>query len=105
MFDHWAAARARVTGCTVASLKLTKERRGKIQARLREGYTVEQLWKAIDGCLGNNWNVERHHTDIELICRDGAHVDRYMQGPPKTNGAGPPKQSSEGRAWRVGGES
>ena len=30
------------------------------------------------GCLGNAFNVEKGHVDIELICRDQKHIEQYM---------------------------
>jgi len=80
VFQHWAKARAQVTGCTVASLKLTAERRRKVQARLRDGYTADQLCQAIDGMMATPFNVEKGFNDLELACRDASHVDRYLQG-------------------------
>jgi hypothetical protein len=57
---------------------------------MREGYTVEQLKLAVDGCartphnMGENDQRQRYD-DLELICRDGAHVERFMR-----NATGPP---------------
>jgi hypothetical protein len=77
VFDHWATKRAATTRTPVARLKLTAERRRKIQARLREGYTADDLQLAIDGIFATPFNVEKGFLDVELACRDAAHVDRY----------------------------
>jgi hypothetical protein len=74
---------------------LTRERRNAIEARLKDGYSVEDLESAIEGCgkssyhMGNN----EHGTvydDIELICRKGSKVEQFIgylaQG--KQNGTG-----------------
>ena len=68
-------------------MKLTKERRGKIQARLAEGATVEELKQAVDGCFATPWNVEGRFTDIELICRNAGKVDRYKGAGQAINGS------------------
>lgn len=56
----------------------------RIKARLAEGYTVAELERAIDGVLASEYHLRGGYTDIELICRDQSHVDRYIaQAPPK----------------------
>jgi hypothetical protein len=57
--------------------------RKKVRARLAEGFTVENLKQAIDGCKANPHNQgqnDRHKRfdQLELICRSGAHVNRFM---------------------------
>ncbi len=69
-----------------------RERR-KIRDRIREGYSVEDLCKAIDGChktphnLGEN---ERGQTylSLELIVRNADQVNRFCEyddSPPKSS--------------------
>lgn len=71
--------------------KLTPERSRKIQARLKEGYTVEQIKMAIFGCsvtphnMGQNDNGKRYD-QIELICRTGSNVERFA-GNAQSSGA------------------
>ena len=48
------------------------------KGRLRDGYTVDELRRAIDGVFATEFNVERGFTDVSLVCRDGTHVDQYM---------------------------
>jgi hypothetical protein len=56
----------------------------KIKARLAEGYTVEDLKLAIDGChksafhCGDNENGKRYNS-LELIVRDGSKVQQFME--------------------------
>jgi len=50
-----------------------------VKARLAEDFTVDELKSAVDGCLGNERNVEGGYIDLELICRDDQHVTQYMQ--------------------------
>ncbi len=85
VFDHWVTA-----GKRNANTTLTDVRRLKVRARLREGYTVEQLKDAIDGCAVTPHNQGetdgRIHDDLELICRSAGHVDRFIR-----NKADPPR--------------
>jgi hypothetical protein len=64
--------------------KLTREREMKISGRLDEGYTVEQLQEAIEGCRGSPFHQgdnERGHRydDITLICRSGSKVEQFVE--------------------------
>lgn len=88
VFEHWQS----VHGKTNA--KLIKDRLSKINARLKEGYTVDQLKRAIDGCklspfhMGDNDNRTLYN-DLKTILRDGAQVEKFIsmaENPPK-----PPK--------------
>lgn len=81
VFEHWRAVMGK-NGAT----KLNAKRRRAIEARLREGYTVEDVRKAINGCrssrfhMGNNKN-QKPYNDIELICRDGAKLESFWDKP------------------------
>lgn len=72
--------------------------RGKISARLREGYSVGDLIEAIDGChrtphnLGANERGQKY-LDLELIVRDSSHVARYLE-----NNRNPPRPRNEREA-------
>jgi hypothetical protein len=79
VFDYWQERRREVLSTNGRPpMKPTEKRMGKIRGRLKEGYTVESLKKAVDGCLGNDFNVQGSFVDIELICRDQKHVEQYM---------------------------
>lgn len=64
--------------------KLDDVRNRKILARLKDGYSVDDLMAAIRGCkldpfsMGNN-DRNQPFDDIELICRDAAHVDKFLR--------------------------
>ena len=64
--------------------KLDEKRRRKIRDRLKDGYTVSDLMRAIDGCkrsphhMGDN-DRATVYDDIELICRDAPHVDKFLK--------------------------
>lgn len=69
--------------------KLTPERQKKIKARLKD-YTLEDIKQAIDGCASSPFHMGQSpgsdgtiHDDIELICRDGKHVEMFIS---KVNG-------------------
>lgn len=57
--------------------------RAKIKARLNDGYTAEQLCKAIDGCHLSPWHCGmndngRKYQGLELIIRDSTKVDQFI---------------------------
>jgi len=62
---------------------LTKDRRIKIAARLKEGYTIEQSKEAIKGCklsayhMGDNPQGKVYDT-IELIFRNGDKIEQFI---------------------------
>jgi hypothetical protein len=80
VFDHWKL----VMGKNSSTL-LPGAREVNITARLRQGYTVEQLKRAVDGCFRSDRNMARgeyagqgKHNDIELICRNPVKVDQFI---------------------------
>lgn len=96
VFEHWQKVmdhpRAAFDG----------KRRRAVQARLKDGYTADQLRLAIDGCaktphnIGQNDRGERYD-DLELICRDGPHVDRFIR-----NATSPPTRAGGARDFSKG---
>ena len=75
---------------------LDPKRQRAIETRLRQGYTEHDLVLAVKGCKLTPYNMgdnreHRVYDDIELICRDAAHVDRFIAKAP-TNGNGLPKK-------------
>jgi hypothetical protein len=81
VFERWKT----VMGKNGAS-KFKGKRRTLVEARLRDGYSVQDLCKAIDGCRlspfhmgrGDNKSGQKHN-DLELICRDVGHVEKFME--------------------------
>lgn len=96
VFDYWAHARHRRLGRngTGPKQQLTKGRRTKIQARLDEGYTVEDLKRATDAVLASDFHLTGGHTDVELICRDQKHVEQYL-----AMGAAPKQPEQGSMEW------
>jgi hypothetical protein len=64
--------------------KLDRKRRDKIRLRLKDGYSTSDLMAAIDGIrksahhMGQNQQGQVYD-DIELICRDAPHVDKFIK--------------------------
>lgn len=78
VFDHWRSVMAKGTRAV-----LNKKRESKIRARLGEGYSTDELKRAIDGCKASPHHQGQNDTgavydDIELICRDQQHVDLFL---------------------------
>jgi len=80
VLDHWAA-----TLYPNAAPKRTLERRKRVRARLREGFTREDLFKAILGARRDDWLMGRDpkaraggYRDVDTVLRDAAQVERLM---------------------------
>lgn len=87
VFAHWQ----QVMGKDKA--RLDAKRKRAITGRLKDGYTVDQLCRAVDGCSLSGWHMGKNdrnikYNDIELICRDASKVDQFMgmaERPPETD--------------------
>lgn len=78
VFDHWVARMGKA-----GNAKFTKDRETKVRARIKEGYTVEQLKQAVDGCAESPWHQGENpnnqvYNDLELICRSGSQVEKFI---------------------------
>jgi len=65
-----AAYRAAKGGAVV-----TTAARTKVAARLREGWSAEQLGQAIRGCLADPWCQEKGFSALAWICASGERVE------------------------------
>jgi len=90
VFEYWATARKKVLGLngSAVPMKLTTKRRSKITARLGEGYTPDQLKRAIQGCMSSDYHLTNKYLDIELICRDQTKLEMFLHKP-----------TNEGEEW------
>ena len=87
VFDYWREVHDH------ARARLDDKRYRNIRARLSDGYTVDDLKTAIDGCLKSPHHQGENdratvYDDIELICRSAKHVDqfiRFADGPDLTS--------------------
>jgi hypothetical protein len=62
--------------------KLTAKRKTKVSARLDDGYDVETILLAIDGCARSPYHMGKNDTgtvydDLELICREGDKLEQF----------------------------
>lgn len=94
VFEHWVA-RMQKRG----TVKFAGKRRALVLARLRDGYSEDELKRAIDGCAATDWNMGRDpktsgrvYNDLTLICRDAERVERFRDAAP-TAPTAPPSQT------------
>lgn len=91
VFEHWRKVMAKSDRTA-----FDDKRRRAVKGRLGDGYSAEDLKRAVDGCaktphnIGQNDRGERFD-DLELICRDAAHVDRFIR-----NAKSPPRPTAGG---------
>ena len=77
VFDYWREVMEHPNAV------LDNKRSRAIAGRLKHGYSVEQLKRAVDGCRASPWHQgqnDRHqvYDDIELICRDAKRVEAFL---------------------------
>lgn len=77
VFAHWQRV------CDKPRAKYTAERRGKVKSRLREGYSVADIKRAIDGITTSGFhrgenNAAREYMGLELICQTGSKLESFM---------------------------
>lgn len=78
LFEYWREVMRKGS-----STKPTKGRMAKINARLKEGYTVDQIKAAIDGCARSPYHMGvndqgRKYDDLDLICRSGEKLEGFV---------------------------
>ena len=61
---------------------LNKDRASKIKARLKEGYSVDEIKNAITNCSMTEWNMSNGVNDIEYICRNQQNLDKFADKKP-----------------------
>lgn len=76
VFSHWQSK------CSKPKARRTPQRVAKIRARLREGYPEADLLAAIDFVAASDFHRGandrgQRYDDLELILRDGTHVEKY----------------------------
>ncbi len=72
IYAHWKIARSKPRA------RLTENRRVKIRARLREGFSVDDLIRAIDGVAFDPWPGRAQHDDLTVILRNPEQVERFV---------------------------
>jgi hypothetical protein len=75
LFTYWQER------CGHDTAKLTRDRRRKLEARLREGYSEQQIRQAIDGAALRPFvnDAGKRFDDLELICRNGSKLEDFME--------------------------
>jgi uncharacterized phage protein (TIGR02220 family) len=76
VYDYWRDKRSRTHGRYGS---ITKARRDKIAARLKDGYTVEDLCRAIDAVALDDWDGRSRNDDIVQLFRSPEKVDRWLE--------------------------
>jgi hypothetical protein len=81
IFEYWQ------TTCGHPDAKLLNDRRRKVQARLKEGYTEQQIRSAIDGAAAGAYVNDdgKRFDDLELICRSSAKLEDFIGRSPGNN--------------------
>ena len=97
VFAYWAAVMA------VKGAVLSPKRQKAVEGRLADGYDVEALKEAIDGCAKTPHNMGQNDrgtkfNDLELICRSPENVDRFRSAKGPTKSASAPV-SAESVDW------
>ena len=103
VFNHWV----RVMGKT-GQAKLTTKRKSCIEARLKEGYSTDDIKLAINGCAGSSYHMGQNdngtiYDDLTLICRSGDKLENFINNVSKvapyekTGGYSQPKPSAADR--------
>ena len=101
VFDHWK------TSLNHPRSILDAKRRRLINERLKEGFSVEDLKSAIDGCKQSPFHQGENdrrqvYDDISLICRDASKVEQFIACRVGLNGNGStekPKREYTGLTW------
>jgi uncharacterized protein YdaU (DUF1376 family) len=78
IFEHWVWTMGKS-----ASTKFTPKRKKNVNARLKEGYTPDQIKKGVDNCRADSWHMgaNDNHTaynDLELICRTPEKLEFFI---------------------------
>lgn len=78
VFSYWQNQRGHERA------KLDAKREKAIKARLKDGYSVEDLCRAVDGIAKSAHHMGQNDSntvfdDIELICRNAANVDKFIK--------------------------
>ncbi len=83
--------------------KLEGVREKKIKARLKEGYSVDEIKTAILNISKSDYHIQNGYTDIELICRDQIKLDKNIamsNQPQNSNYSTASKTEAEMDKWK-----
>jgi uncharacterized protein YdaU (DUF1376 family) len=77
VFDYWVLTMGKIGKC-----KLTADRKRCILARMNEGYSLDHIKQAIDGCKRSEFHMGANpgatiYDDLTLICRSGSQLEKF----------------------------
>lgn len=79
IFAEWSKA-AVASGAKRFAPKMTKDRKGHISGRLRDGYTEQQCLDAVRGIWADEWWSEHRDTlDVSHAFSSGPRIERYAE--------------------------
>ena len=78
VFTHWVVIMGKHRA------RLDEKRRKTIKARFADGYQVQDLLDAINGCYLSPFHMGDNpdrtiYNELSLICRDAEHIDRFIE--------------------------
>ncbi len=73
IFSHWKKATGK------SRTRPSKDKREKVYARMRSGFTEAEILKAIDGCVGDEWHAERSKNDLPYICQNDTKIEEFIE--------------------------
>lgn len=78
VFTHWQIIMSK------SRARLDEKRRKCIKARFADGYEVQDLLDAINGCYLSPFHMGDNpdntiYNELSLICRDAEHIDRFIE--------------------------
>ena len=92
IWGHWEDRRADVLNLNGRRRPMS-ESKARVNAMRRIwklGYREDEFMKAINGCMSSDHHVQGGYLDIELICRDQEHFERFLLwGENRRNGSAP----------------
>ena len=59
-------------------MERSKKRLSAVKRIWKLGYSQVDFERAIRGCTSSDFHIQNNHLDIELICRDQDHFERFM---------------------------
>lgn len=88
VYEAWKEQQAATGG--LVPRKLTADRRKKIETRLKDGYSPEQLIESISGFMNDSWHLGKNdrntrYTDITTLLKNPTKVDAGLELARKTS--------------------
>ncbi len=92
LFQYWASVMKKTS-----STKFSPKRKRAVEARLKDGYQMEEIKQAIFNCSNTPHNMgfndrNQKFDDLELICRNAENLERFRDN------SGAPNETNQPRA-------